>query len=166
MSFFSKNFFQYFWHLWSLIYVFNKTVHFHTLRHQSSIFKGYVVGKVSSEVGKFRCNRKVLAEVGTSKLYKSLFNFSGSFKLQPELSNSRPYFPTSFFPLSCRTFHFHVELSNLKLSNFSFCPTALSNYTYPTFVKKWKNSKWEKNLKFFFDRQRRSILVDTGPGSL
>jgi len=35
------------------------------------------------------------------------------------------------FPIPIRTFQLKWKLSNLGLSNFSFFPTALSNYMYP-----------------------------------
>ena len=49
----------------------------------------------------------------------------GSFQLRSVLSNFAWLFP----PISAKPSNF--RLFNLKLSNFSFFPTALSSYTYP-----------------------------------
>ena len=76
-----------------------------------------------------------------------LSNFSHSLPTSTILSNLIENFPTStvtfqlhlYFPTSARTFQLQRELSNFILSNFmtdlSFFPTALSNYTYPVFER-------------------------------
>ena len=70
----------------------------------------------------------------TLQLQMKLSNFArsfpislGSFQLRSVLSNCTWLFPTS------------AKLSNLKLSNFSFFPIALSNYTYPVSFHSQKN---------------------------
>ena len=74
-----------------------------------------------------------------------LSNFSETFQLQKKLSNFARFFPTllgSFqfrFALSNFSEFSNFRFSNLKLSNFSFFPTALSNYTYPKKLPKKQN---------------------------
>ena len=51
----------------------------------------------------------------------------GSFQLQRNFLTSKEAF-------QLRLALFNFRLSNLKLSNFSFFPTALSNYTHPDFL--------------------------------
>ena len=41
------------------------------------------------------------------------------------------YFPTLALTYQLRSFQFHFELSHPKLPDFSFLPTAFSNFTYP-----------------------------------
>ena len=60
-----------------------------------------------------------------------LSNFSETFQLQKKLSNFARFFPTSLGSFQLKQKLSNFRLSNLKLSNFSFFPTALSNYTYP-----------------------------------
>ena len=74
--------------------------------------------KEPSEVGK---NRLKLEKTERT-------NFSETFQLQKNVSNFAPFFLTS---LGSSQLKQNFGLSNLKLSNFSFFPTALSNYTYP-----------------------------------
>ena len=93
--------------------------------------------KARTEIGKFKLNCSK-----TFQLQKKLSNFArffptllGSFQLQSVLSNFYWLFPTS------------AKLSNLKLSNFSFFPTALSNYTYPK--KSPKKQNYHQVLRIF-----------------
>ena len=62
----------------------------------------------------------------TFQLLKSLSNFSYTFQ-------------------RLHSIKFHVGLSNLKLSNSSFFPTALSNYTYP---QKWCHMTLSQGSEF------------------
>ena len=58
--------------------------------------------------------------VKTFQVQKKLYNFNG------------------FFPTSIGSFQLRLALFNFRLSNFSFFPTALSNYTYPYMThKRW-----------------------------
>ena len=65
--------------------------------------------QLQSKLSKFK--RSFPTSIGSFQLRSVLFNFSWLFLISAKLSNFR--------------------LSNLKLPNFSFFPTALSNYTYP-----------------------------------
>ena len=67
----------------------------------------------------------------TFQLHRNFPTSEKTFQLRSILSNFAGFFPTSlgFFQLKQKLSNF--RLSNLKLSNFSFFPTALSNYTYP-----------------------------------
>ena len=77
--------------------------------------------KDSSEVGK---NRAKLERTDRSwKVSFEVGEFRRSWKVSLQL--------VSHFPTSIGSFQLRSVLSNLKLSNFSFFPTALSNYTYP-----------------------------------
>ena len=72
----------------------------------------------------FQLRRNFPTSAKLSNFKRSFPTSLGSFQLQSVLSNFACLFPTSA-KLS------NFRLSNLKLSNFSFFPTAFSNYTYP-----------------------------------
>ena len=75
----------------------------------------------------FQPRRNFPTSAKLSNFKRSFPTSLGSFQLQSVLSNFACLFPTSA-KLS------NFRLSNLKLSNFSFFPTALSNYTHPDFL--------------------------------
>ena len=62
-----------------------------------------------------------------------LSNFSETFQLQKKLSNFARFFPTSLGSFQLKQKLSNFRLSNLKLSNFSFFPTAIST-RIPIFV--------------------------------
>ena len=76
------------------------------------------------EVGKFEVKFKSTTEVG--KWLIKLETSVGSYQLRWVLSNF-----ARFFSISLSSFQLKQKLSNFRLSNFSFFPTALSNFTYP-----------------------------------
>ena len=103
--------------------------------------------KEPSEIGKHRSKMESFAEVGKSqaKLERTERSWKEPIEvvkielklesttevgkwLQKKLSNFAWFFPTSISSSQLRS-----ALSNFRLSNFSFFPTALSNYTYPLF---------------------------------
>merc|ERR1711917_142854 len=69
------------------------------------------------------------------------FQLRRNFPTSAKLSNSKRSFPTSLGSfqlcsvLSNSFCSFQRQTFQLKLSNFSFFPTALSNYTYPNFTR-------------------------------
>ena len=81
-------------------------------------------------------------------------NFGETFQLQKKLSNFSRFFPTSI-----GSFQLRSVLSNFawlfpnsaKLSNFSFFPTALSNYTHPDKIPGLHGPLWSALLNPIFD---------------
>ena len=122
-----------------------------TLSHGKFLFKferPSEVGKKQVKLKSFFWSLKLslksenFAAVGN--FWRKLESLNQLEKLSQKLESVTQNLPTSSVPIqlqlyftnSSRTFQlhcfqFHVGRSNLKLSNFSFFPTALSNYTYP-----------------------------------
>ena len=75
-------------------------------------------------------NRSFPTSLILFKLNQNFPTSSVTFQLQSELSKFSPNFQPSDRTFLLHSFQLHVGLSKLKLSNFSFFPTALS-YTYP-----------------------------------
>jgi len=59
------------------------------------------------------------------------FQLQRNFLTSKKLSNFGRFFPASLDSFQLKQKVSNFRLSNLKLSNFSFFPNALSNYTYP-----------------------------------
>ena len=91
--------------------------------------------KVRHEIGKNEVERFGLMLKSTTEIGKLVFNCGETFQLQKKLSNFVRFFPTSLGSFQIKQNFSNFRLSNLKFANFSFFPTALSNYTYPI----WKN---------------------------
>ena len=87
--------------------------------------------KEPSEVGKNRAKLESFAAIG--KCRSNFPNSARTFQLQLELSNFSANFSTSAGTFELQSFQFHFGISILEISNFSFFPTALSNYMYPVF---------------------------------
>ena len=72
--------------------------------------------------------------------YGALYSYPNAFSNFPQfwlnittsidLTNLNNSFPTLFETFQLHCFQFHSEVSNLKLSNFSFFPTSISNYVF------------------------------------
>ena len=91
--------------------------------------------KEPSEVGKFLLKMKIVAsqfhwffpsKIKIVQLLQSLSNLSCSVQLHPELSNFRPNFPTSFFPISFWNF----ELKSFQLLVFFQLPFPTTRIPY------------------------------------
>ena len=89
--------------------------------------------KEPSEVGKFHLDLesflrswKVSELIKAFQFHYSLSNFKCTFQLRPRLSNFGPSFSTCARAFQLLSFQFHSELSNS-----TFFPIALSDYTYP-----------------------------------
>jgi len=87
--------------------------------------------KEPSEVGKLNQNSPISSVALQLRL--SFLTSARTFQLQLELSKFSANFPTSVGSFQLQSFQFHFGLFNLKLSNFSFFPTALSNSMYPEY---------------------------------
>ena len=85
-----------------------------------------------------------------SNLNQIFSTLSVTFQLQVAFSNFDWLLPTSDRIFQLRFLQFHVGLSNLKLSNTSFFPTALSNYTYSNvFLSIFEQKIGSFQLSFF-----------------
>ena len=88
----------------------------------------------------FKLNQNFPTSSVTFQLRLSFPTSVRTFPLQPEFSTFRPTF-------LLHSFQFHVGLSKLKLSNFSFFPIALSNYTFPYHIRPRRHITPKKPLK-------------------
>ena len=82
--------------------------------------------KVSLKLERAKRSWKEPSDMKLSNFQRNFLTSLGSFQLRWVLFNFARFFPTSL-----GSFQFRWVLSNLKLFNFSFFPTALSNYTHP-----------------------------------